>query len=140
MSDLSVNSVGAKLSAFFLLCFLTSCLGGKQLEPVPAPQALGLSCAGAYVIGSHLERPAEVQVWNETNTAFRIALDQCDTQKHLGWVRPGAVVVFALPQHLVQFPDGLRFYAYPLESQGKRRTLSVKPGSLTLRLVITSAG
>lgn len=115
---------------------LASCGGGATLRPTPQRDGLGLSCADAYRIGSSLERPSRLEVWNESGTDVRVALDECGSLRHLGWVRAGAKTTLALPSTLVQFPEGLRLHAYGLDPTGEIGTWGVDPGAQVPRLII----
>lgn len=127
------------LSAFVLTVVLSSCGGRAPLKPNPDPQALGFACADAYVIGSRLEHPASLEVWNESGSDVRLALDGCAREEHLGWVRAGARADLRLPATLVGFPEGLRLHAYGLAPDEGRTTYAVDPGAQVVRLVIPRA-
>lgn len=113
-----------------------SCGGTSELVPRPDPGGLGLPCEGAYVIGSDLERPARIEVWNETDAELRITLDGCRSIHHLGWVRAGGRTTFPLPETLVAFPDGLRFHVFRVEPGQAAGTHVVDPRGTVARLVI----
>ena len=119
---------------------LMSCGGGSALRPFPDPTGFEPSCTGAYRIDSALDLPLRIEVWNGTDTEVRLALDGCELQQHLGWVRPETWTFFAVPGSLVLFPEGLRFHVYALETEASIRTFHVEPRGTVARLVIPRSG
>ena len=114
----------------------TGCAGTTELVPAPDLQASALSCVDAYPIGSPIDRPTRLEVWNETGKDLRITLDQCGHTAHLGWVASGNRVSFRLPPELVQFPDGLRLHAWDVAADASFGTYGVQPNALVPRLII----
>jgi hypothetical protein len=122
-----------------LLITLAGCAGRSAMDPVPAPGAGGLSCREAYVIGSRLDQPARIEVWNQSGEDLRIALDGCGRLEHLGWVRSGALTALSLPKTLVHFPGGLRIHAFGAADEALG-TFPAESGALITRVVIPRPG
>ena len=132
------TTIGRRVVTTVLLVPVTAVLvscSGSSLTPLPDP--VGLTCDDAYLLGSDLERPDRIEVWNETDSELRLSLDNCRTLGHLGWVRPGAKIAFSLPEALTYFPEGLRFQVYHKDPPEHFGTFHVDPSGIVARLVIS---